>query len=181
MTRSETEEAHLDELRSKLADFGVTLFERPHAVPSTPTPDEYAALIVDLARSGDPRLAHAIPCLLAVHDGDLAATAVARAYAALSGTEADELGLRYRLARCLVASRAPYLSFLFGRRPTLPPLPIEPIDVPDPSELRGEKGLQVASESYRERHLPDVAGGAERQFDTWLDLVRAESGRRESA
>lgn len=171
----------LDELRSKLADLGVTLFERPRAVPSVPTADEYAALIADLARSGDPRLAHAIPCLLAVHDGDLAATAVGRAYASLPREDAELLGLRYRLARSLVLSRAPMLALLLGRRPVLRPLPIEPQGVPDPEELLGEKALRFASEAYCERALPDLPGGAERQFDTWIDIAWAERPRRVSA
>jgi hypothetical protein len=174
-------ETRLDGLRSKLADFGVALFDRPRATTTAPVGDEYAALIVDLLESGDARLRLAVPCLLAAHDGAPAAAATTRAAAMLSAAAARELGLLYRLARCLVVSRGPYLAFLFGRRPTLPPLPIEPSDVPDPSELHGEKGLRFASEVFRERGLPDMPGGAERQFDTWLDLVRTHRWHRESA
>jgi hypothetical protein len=178
--RTPDHEDRRDALRSKLADFGVTLFDGPRDEPSTPSADEYAALIVDLLRSGDARLRLAVPCLLAAQDGAPAATATSRAAATLTAAEGDELGLLYRLARCLVISRGPYLGFLFGRRPMLPALPIEPMHIPDPSELHGEKGIRFASESYCERGLPDMAGGAERQFDTWLDLVRTQSGRSEA-
>jgi hypothetical protein len=178
---SDDRDARLDELRSRLADFGVTLFDEPRATVCVPPPEEYDRVIVDLLRSGDARLRLAIPCLLAMHDGPPAASATTRAAAAVGPSEMDELGLLYRLARCLVSSRAPVLALLFGRRPELPPLPIEPIDVPDPSELRGEKGLRFASETYEERGLPDMAGGAERQFDTWLDIAWAERRRRVSA
>jgi hypothetical protein len=174
------QEARLDAMCRRLAEVGVPLFE-PSAVGRALHGDEYAHLIVELFRAGEPRLRLAIPCLLAAHDGEPAARATAHAAAALSAEEADGLGLLYRLARCLVASRAPYLAFLFGRRPTLPPLPIEPVDVPDPSESHGERGLWFVSETCRERLVPDLAGGAARHFDTWLDLVRAETRRRESA
>jgi hypothetical protein len=181
MARSTNEDAQLDELRSKLADYGVTLFERAPGRPTTPDVDDYAALIARLVKSGDARLRLAVPCLLAANDGALAATATSRAAAGLSAAEVGELGLLYRLARCLVASRAPYLAYVLSHRPTLPPLPIEPIDVPGPDELSGEKGLRFASESYWERGLPDLPGGVERQFDTWLDLASVRTGRRESA
>jgi len=164
----------------RLAEVGVPLFE-PTSVGPELGADEYARLIVGLFRSGEPRLRLAILCLLASQDGERAATAVAHAAATLSAGEADELGLLYRLARSLLVSRAPYLAFLFGRRPTLPPSPLEPIDVPDPNDSHGERTLWFVAETCRERLIPDLAGGAAHQFDTWLDLVRTETRRRESA
>lgn len=180
MVRSAFDDARLDALCRRLAEVGVPLFE-PTATGPVLGGDEYARLIVDLFRSGEPRIRFAIPCLLAAHDGDAASEATGHAAARLSSQDTDDLGLLYRLARCLVASRAPYLSFLFGRRPALPPLPIEPADVPDPSESFGERGLWFVSETCRERLVPDLAGGVAREFDTWLDLVRTATRRRESA
>jgi hypothetical protein len=173
-------EERLDAMCRRLAEVGVPLFEPTASGPGLGT-EEYEELIVGLFRSGEPRLRLAIPCLLAVQDGKRARDAVARASATMSAREADELGLLYRLARCLVVSRAPYLALNFGRRPSLPPLPIEPIDIPGPEELRGEKGLRFASEVCLERGLPDMPGGAERQFDTWLDIAWVERRRRVSA
>jgi hypothetical protein len=181
MTGTLDREAYLDALRSRLADVGVTLFEPPRTSTSVPTEDEYAALLVDLLRSGDVRLELAVPCLLAMHDGAAAARAVARAASALAQPERATLGLLYRLARYLVASRGMTFAFVFGRTPYLDPLPLEPADLPDPSELFGEKGLSVASESFRDRGEPDFAGGAQREFDTWLGIARAERRRREPA
>jgi hypothetical protein len=166
-------------LRARLAELGVPLFERSAVGPPLRS-GEYARLVTELLRSGDVRLRLAIPCLLAANDAS-AAAAVGTSAAGLSRAERTDLGLLYRLARCLVISRAPLLAYRLGRRPRLPPLPVEPAGVPDPDELRGEKGLRFASEWYRERRLPDLPGGAERQFDTWLDLVRTGSRRSESA
>jgi hypothetical protein len=167
-------------MRRRLAELGVPLFETISDGPPLDE-DEYARLIVALLRSGDARLRLAIPCLLAAHDGDVAARATGRAAAMLSAEEADDLGLLYRLARCLVTSRRPGLAFVAGRRPVLPPLPIEPTDVPGPEEAHGERGTWFVSETCRERGVPDIAGGAAREFDTWLDLLRATTRRRESA
>jgi len=180
MIRSEADEDRLDAMCRRLAEIGVPLFQRTTLGPKLGD-DEYADLLVALSRSGEPRLRLAVPCVLAAHDGVVARRAVAHAAATMSAAEADELGLLYRLARCLIVSRGPYLVFLFGRRPTLPPLPIEPADVPDPADGRGESGLWFVAETCRERLLPDLAGGAAAEFDTWLDLVRAETKRLESA
>ena len=176
---SDRSQARLDALRARLAELGVPLFRRRAAGPPL-AQDEYVELIGALFRSGDVRLRLAIPCLLAANDTS-AAEVVRTAAAALPKAGSVDLGLLYRLARCLVVSRAPLLAYRLGRSPALPPLPIEPAEVPDPAELRGEKGLRVASELFRERGLPDLPGGAERQFDTWLDLVGNGSRRRESA
>ena len=179
MTDADIEERR-EKLRDRLAEIGVPLFRASSAGAGRLETEEYSGLIVALLRSDDARLWLAIPCVLAAHDGRDAAAAVTQAAISLSAGEIGELGLLYRLSRCLVVSRSPLLMLLLGKRPLLPPLPIEPADVPDPSELCGEKGLGFASEWYCELGLPDLPGGAERQFDTWLDLVQP-ARHRESA
>ena len=175
-----SDDDRLDALCRRLAEIGVPLFEPSASGP--PLGDaEYPRLIVDLFRSGEPRLRFAIPCVLATHDGESGARATALAAATLSSAELEELGLLYRLTRCLIASRGPYLAFLLGRRPRLPALPIEPVDVPNPDEAHGERGIWYVRETCRERLVPDLAGGVAREFDTWLDLVRVHTRRRESA
>ncbi len=162
----------MSDLRARLAALGVGVFDAAPEGPASPGDREYPDLLVRLIRSGDARLRAAIPCLLAVHDGPRAAAAVRDAIARLGADDAATLAFLYRIARCLVASRAPDLGFR-GLRPDLPPIPDEPAEIPDPEVRSGERGLWVASELARERGVPDVAGGAATMFNLWVRLPAA--------
>lgn len=159
--------------RARLAALGVGVFDAaPDGRPSLDA-REYPAFLAGLVRSGDARLRAAIPCLLAVHDGAGAAEAVRSAIGILSKDDAATLAFLYRIARCLVASRAPDLGFR-ELRPSLPPIPEEPAEIPGPEEMSGEKGPWVASGLAHERGVPDLAGDAQSMFDLWLRLPAAE-------
>jgi hypothetical protein len=155
-----------------LATHGVTLFEScPPEGPRPPLLAEYERLLGALVAAGA-RLQVAVPCLLAVHDGEAARVAVLGA-AEAGGAATSRLGLLYRVARALLRARAPDLEFLLGRRPVLPPLAIEPPGV-DPTVRHGEAALAELSERARSFGEPDVAGGAARAFDTWLRLAAVD-------
>jgi len=155
--------------RARLAALGVGVFDAAPEGSVSLDPREYPALLAGLVSSGDARLKGAIPCVLALHDGPRAATAVREAIAHLGAEDAAALAFLYRVARCLVASRAPDLGFR-GLRPDLPPVPDEPAEIPGPEVRLGERGLWVASELARERGVPDLAGGAATIFDLWVRL-----------
>ncbi len=163
-----------ESLRRRLAEFGVPLFHpAPPSAPSAPTETTLADLVRALALSDDSRLRAAIPCLLATQEGRVCVGALARA----AGADArlrERLGYVYRLARALVVSRAPDLERLLGRTEALPPSALEPSDLPDPSVLAGEMTLFEASARARDERVPDVAGGVERMFDTWLRLLAVD-------
>jgi hypothetical protein len=174
---SKPSEAHLDDLRGRLARHGVPLFEPTPTAEAAPSgPSGLAALLGDLVTSGDPRLEGSVPCLLAAVEPARAARALADAARARPDLGA-RLGRLYRLARALVVSRGPDLERLFGPRSALSASALEPDDLPDPSEAFGERTLWRASERARARGEPDEARGIETLFDTWLLLVGDERSR----
>lgn len=172
--RGPASDAELDALRATLARHGVTLFAPPAPTePWPPEPAEVAEVVAALVESGDSRLRGSVPCLLVTVPPSVAREAVERA-ATLHPERRADLGFLYRLARALAISRRPDLERLLGRAPVLPPSSIEPGDLPAPEEQHGEMTPWSASERARERREPDVAGGVERLFDTWLRLYAVE-------
>ncbi|MCE9635462.1 MAG: hypothetical protein K8T90_07130 [Planctomycetes bacterium] len=158
--------------RQHLADLGVGLF-RPAPFVRRPAADEYADLVVALATSSDPRLVASLPCLFALHDDGAAAAATAAA-ARLDPAAVARLGLAYRLARALIVSRDPDLRHVLGRSRRLPPIPIEPTDLPSPNADFGERCLSIA----RELHDTDPGGNPVIDFVdlfiTWLRLAETD-------
>ena len=154
-------------LRLRLADLGVGLFH-PAPVARRPSAEEYADVVTALAASDDARLVASIPPLVALHDDAGAAAAVFAAAKRIDDARRSRLGLVYRLARALVVSRDPDLRFLLGRSRRLPPVAIEPPELPGPDEDWGERCLSIA----REIHETDPAGNLVIDvvdlFTTWL-------------
>lgn len=164
-------------LRAELAEFGVPLFERGPAQGGRRWGAEtLAERIAQLAAADDARLWGALACTLAWHDPSASRRALERA-AEVHPELSARLGLLYRLTRALVVSRAPDVERLLGLQAPLEPVAFEPVDLPDPHELLGERTLWEASQRALERHEPDVAGGVERTFDTWLLLLADERHR----
>jgi hypothetical protein len=177
---SKPSEARLDELRRRLARHGVPLFEPlpPSRARAAGTHD-LAALVCDLAASGDPGLEGSIPCLLVAAGGETARETTEEA-ARIRPELRGRLGRLYRLTRALATSRGFDLERLFGRPIALPPSSLEPRDLPAPSESFGEATLWQAKEHSRARDEPDEAGGVERLFDTWI-LLLGDARARERA
>lgn len=167
----------MDDLHARLAAAGVGLFDVP-AAPVTPLDRQgLSDLIVDVLDEGSASMAVAIPSLIVAQDL-LAPAAVGDAAGRLPPPARRRLGLLYRLARCLAASRRPDVEHYLGRCVSLPPWEGEPVDLPDPAERFGHSCLREARDEEEHPGIAGLAGDAERTFDQWLRILAVEGGRR---
>lgn len=159
-------------LRQALAELGVGLFRSAPSV-RPPSAREFETLVAALVRSEDPRLVASLPCLFVLHAG-VAEEGVRRAAEQLDGAGRELLGLAWRLARAFAVQWEPDIVHLFGRAVRLPPLPIEPSELPEPEADDGERCPAVA----RELHDRDPGGNVVIDFidafRTWLRQTELE-------
>jgi hypothetical protein len=160
-------------LRSRLAQHGVGLFRPAAPGAAAPAAGDFAALVAALAASDDPRLVASLPCLFVLHDAGAPAAATTAA-AALGPRELARLGRAWRLARAFAVSHGPDIVHLFGRPRRLPPLPIEPADLPEPDADFGERCPAIAREMHDGDPEGNLVGDFVDLFETWLRLAETE-------
>jgi len=166
----------MEELHARLAAAGVTLFDVPPEPSHSLDRAGLTALILDVLAEGSASLAVTLPSLFVAQD-HCATAAVGDAASRLSASARRRLGLLYRLARCLAASRRPDVEHYLGRQVTLPPWEGEPTDQPDPAERHGHSCLREARDEGENPGIAGIAGDAERTFDQWLRILSVEGGR----
>ena len=166
----------MEDLHARLAAAGVPLFDAPASEVVVLDRAGLADLIRDLLAEDSPSLAVVLPCVFVAQDSHAAAAVVDAAQSLGSGAR-RRLGLLYRLARCLAASRRPDVEHYIGRPVTLPSWDGEPADLPDPAERYGHSCLREARDEEENPGIAGVAGDAERTFDQWLRILAVEGGR----